>query len=128
MLIDLPNHNPTKLRRDWGLQNMASVGMPRPSTPASNAQKQRVVQQKINTFLERAIYPQQLTISRQYATTQEGVTVFRVLEGRTIDGIQEQGVRVVVQENGKQARFVMSPLFGSKHDALMWAKRQMGVH
>lgn len=116
-----------KLRRDWGLRNL--VGADAPITPLSmnNDFRQQQVRRKIATFISRAIYPQQLTIPRQYATTREGVWVYKILEGREIDGVRENGVRVVVQENAKQARFVISPLFGSKHDALSWAVKHMGA-
>jgi len=44
-----------------------------------------------------------------------------------VNGFRENGARVVVQENARQARFIISPLFGSKHDALSWARTQMGA-
>lgn len=123
-----------KLRRDWGLKNMIGVegrqlfgGNDLISQHNSNAVNQQQVRRKIATFVTRAIYPQQLTVPRQYATTREGVWVYKILEGREIDGVRENGVRVVVQENAKQARFVISPLFGSKHDALSWAVKHMGA-
>lgn len=116
-----------KFRRDWGLQNL--VGGPAPVTPASmsNILRERNVRAKIANFINTAIFPQQLTIPRQYATTREGCWVYKILEGRAINGFRENGVRVVVQENAKQARFVISPLFASRHDALAWAVREMGA-
>ena len=127
-----PNFN--KLRRDWGLQNM--VGVQGPATPLSKRtdyQKQRA-RQKIAQFIQNAVYPQQLTIPRDYLSTETGVRVYKILEGRPIKvsgssaSFKEKGIRVVVLENGAQARFIMSPLFGSKHDALTWAQRHTGVN
>jgi hypothetical protein len=113
-----------KMRREWGTQNMSALDHMR--GPVVN-QAQVNVQRKINGFLTRAVFPQQLTIPRQYATTKEGTFVFKTMEGRMIDGYQEQGARVVVQENAKMARFVISPLFSSIHDARSWALQQMGA-
>jgi len=127
-MFDLETPNARKLRRDFGMQNMVRIDHPNPSMPRSNAHQQAVVHRKIEHFCARAVYPQQLTMPRQFATTRPGVMVFRILEGREIDGIKEPGVRVVVQENADRTRFVMSPLLASKHDARMWAKRQMGVN
>ena len=92
-----------------------------------NAHRQRKVRAKIANFVQRAIYPQQLTVPRQYATTREGVFIYKVLEGREIDGIKEDGVRVIIQENMKQARFVISPLLASRFDAITWARQNMGL-
>lgn len=120
----LPQGLQGKLRRDWGTQNLSELdhaGGPRVHTAQQN------VNRKIAHFVNTAIYPQQLTVPRQYATTKQGTWVYKVFEGRVVDGFQEQGARVVVQENAKLARFVMSPLFSSKHDALDWARQQMGA-
>lgn len=123
----------SKMRRDWGLQNIVQA----PSSLAlsgdivslqnQNASRVAAVKQKIHQFCETAIYPQQLTLPRQYATTREGCWVHSILEGRTISGFKENGVRVVVQENAQQARFIISPLFTSKNDALSWAVKHMGA-
>lgn len=113
-----------KRRRDWGLEKM--VTMENPARIRSEHAK-LVLKQKIENFIARAIYPQQLTVSRQYATTAEGCRVVQVLEGREIDGYREPGVRVVVQENEQRARFIMSPLFASKTDALGWAVHHTGA-
>ena len=127
MDVTLPQPLRGKFRRDWGLQNV--IGAAAPSTPLTmaNEYRQRLVRIKIATFLRTAVFPQQLTVPRQYATTREGCWVYKILEGREISGFRENGVRVVVQENAKQARFVISPLFASKHDALSWATTQMGA-
>lgn len=120
----LPSGLKGKLRRDWGTQNMVEVdhyGGPKVNGAVVN------VQRKIKNFMDRAVYPQQLTIPRQYATTQEGCFICHFYEGRIIDGVQEQGARVVVQENAKMARFVVSPLFISIHDARSWAYQNMGA-
>lgn len=126
--------NLSKLRRDWGLQNI--VGVKGPVTPLSKRadyQKQQA-RRKIAHFLQNAVYPQQLTIPRDYLTTETGVRIYKILEGRPIKvsgsnaTFREKGIRVVVLENGAQARFIMSPLFGSKHDALTWAQRHTGVN
>ncbi len=126
MQIDLPTPlvHKNKPRQAWGAKNM--VGLDSASGPRIHT-AQVNVQKKIDNFIARAIYPQQLSIPRQYATTQEGSFIFRVLEGRMIDGLQEQGVRVVVQENAQMARFVISPLFSSTHDARSWASQNMGA-
>lgn len=116
-----------KMRREWGDQPLGLSHAAGPRFDAKNGHRLRMVRQKIANFVSRAVYPQQLTIPRQYATTQEGVFIYKIIEGREIDGIREQGVRVVVQENARQARFVMSPLFSNRHDALAWARRNMGV-
>ena len=120
----IPSEHKGKLRREWGTQNMVGIdaaGGPKVHTAQAN------VQAKINTFLERAIYPQQLSVPRQYATTKEGAFIYMTMEGRTIDGLQEQGARVVVQENAQMARFVISPLFSSIHDARSWASQNLGA-
>lgn len=119
----LPSAHKGKFRRDWGTQNMVGLDKAGPKVHSAKAN----VQHKIDKFISRAVYPQQLSIPRQYATTQEGVSIYKILEGRIIDGYQEQGVRVVVQENAQMARFVVSPLFSSKHDALSWARQHMGA-
>lgn len=128
-----------KRRADWGLSNAIGMdtgvmGMTLAGQPSdkmkmiySNEWRQRRVRQKIMNFYKTAIYPQQLTVPRQYATTREGTTVFKIVEGREINGIKEDGVRVVVQENKQQARFIMSPLFSNRHDALQWAKQHTGA-
>lgn len=115
------------MRKDWGLQNI--IGVKSAPVPAvmTNEFRQRKVRGKIANFVQTAIYPQQLTVPRQYATTREGCWIYKILEGREISGFREDGVRVVVQENAQQARFVMSPLFVSKTDALSWAVKQMGA-
>jgi hypothetical protein len=113
-----------KPRRDWGTQNL--VGLDTKSGPKIHTAQQNV-RHKIAKFIQRAVYPQQLSVPRQYASTQQGTFIYKIMEGRIIDGFQEQGARVVVQENARMARFVMSPLFSSKHDALSWARQQMGA-
>lgn len=132
--------NAAKARKDFGLDNM--VGFDHNHRPGSdilsqsnqNAHRMQKVRGKIANFVQTAVYPQQLTIPRQYATTREGCWVYKILEGRELRvnsdsgaKYREKGVRVVVQENARQARFVISPLFGSKHDALSWARSQMGA-
>lgn len=130
--------NANKMRREWGLQNV--VGMKNNALPGNdavsmnnqNAFRQQKVRARIAHFTRTAVYPQQLTVPRQYATTREGCWVFKILEGREIPSdngakYREKGIRVVVQENAQQARFIMSPLFGSKHDALSWAVKEMGA-
>lgn len=129
-----------KRRADWGLNN--TIGMDtgimgltlagqkssdKEMMIRSNEWRQRRVRQKIMNFYKTAVYPQQLTVPRQYATTQEGTIIFKIVEGREINGIKEDGVRVVVQENKQQARFIMSPLFSNRHDALQWAKQHTGA-
>lgn len=129
-----------KFRRDWGLQNMVGAdaaplfgGNDMVSMQNRNDFRQHKVRGKVANFISTAIYPQQLTIPRQYATTREGCWVYKILEGRRLRlsdsnaTYREKGVRVVVQENARQARFVMSPLFGSKADALAWARQEMGA-
>lgn len=132
LAVAAPNRG--KFRRDWGLQNM--VGMDtRGIIPGNdllaiqnqNAAAQHRVRGKIAQFTMTAIFPMQLTVPRQYATTRAGCWVYKILEGRKVNGVPENGVRVVVQENAQQARFVMSPLFGTRHDALQWAQSQMGA-
>ncbi len=129
MQMDLPvsSGNRRKFRKDWGLQNVVGMSAANPVLEKNDAHRQRIVQQRIENFVKRAVFPQQLTLPRQYATTREGTFIFKVLVGRKIDGIQEQGARVVVQENAQQARFVMSPLFASKHDARAWARQHMAA-
>ena len=119
----IPDAHKGKFRRDWGTQNM--VGLDK-AGPKLNA-VQVSVNQKIENFISRAVHPQQLSVPRQYATTKEGVFIYRTMEGRNIDGYQEQGARVVVQENAQMARFVISPLFSSIHDARSWARQNMGA-
>jgi len=133
-MFDIATPNTTKLRKDFGLQNVVGASSPLPPQLMNNGFRQQKVRQKVANFVQTAVYPQQLTIPRQYATTQEGCWIYKILEGRQLrlgdNGgalYREKGVRVVVQENAKQARFVMSPLFGSKHDALSWARQHMGV-
>ena len=116
-----------KRRVDWGLQNMVAVDHPNPQQAKNNANTQRTVHNKINTFFATAVYPQQLCIPRQYSTTAPGLSIVTVMKGRIVKGYQEDGVRVVVQENAQRARFLMSPLFGSETDARSWAKQQTGV-
>lgn len=132
-MLDLATPHTGKFRKDWGLQNMVGADSGTVfnrdliGQNNQNAFRQHRVRHKIATFVRTAIYPQQITIPRQYATTREGCWVYKVLEGREISGFRENGVRVVVQENAQQARFVISPLFGTKHDALTWAQSQMGA-
>lgn len=134
-MLDLATPHAGKFRRDWGLSNIVGADAARNPVSMSNDFRQQKVRGKIATFIQTAVYPQQLSIPRQYATTREGCWIYKILEGRKLrlrndDGApvyREKGVRVVVQENGRQARFVMSPLFSSKHDALTWAKQQMGA-
>lgn len=120
-------------RHVWGKDNIVRlegggvVGRLPDGHQIKNALQQRNVRNKIARFTQIAIYPQQLTVPRQYATTREGVFLYKILKGRTIGGYQEDGVRVVVQENAKMARFVMSPLMPSEYDARQWAKSEMGV-
>jgi hypothetical protein len=122
-----------KFRKDWGLQNVVGMDHSVKSSPfpaiqtGQNADRQRKVRAKIARFVQTAIYPQQLTVPRQYATTSVGTFIYKIMEGREIDGFREKGVRVIVQENLQQARFVVSPLFGSKYDALDWARQHMGA-
>ena len=125
--MDLATSHQGKFRKDWGLQNMVGVNYPMPQMKNTNEWAQQKVRAKIANFVRTAIYPQQLTVPRQYATTREGCWVYKILEGREITGFREDGVRVIVQENAQQARFVISPLFGSKHDALSWAQTHMGA-
>ncbi len=129
MLMDLPVSpgQAGKRRQDWGLQNMSTMDHPNRAVAANNAHRLQNVRRKIQHFADNAVYPQQLTIPRQYSTTKEGVSIFKVLKGRVIDGHQEDGVRLVVQENAKLARFIMSPLFASEFDAQTWARQQMGM-
>lgn len=122
-----------KFRRDWGLSNIVGVeGPPNPNFRLPEWQKQRS-RQKVAHFCRTAIYPQQLTLPRDYITTETGVRIYKILEGREIRvsgssaTYREKGVRVVVLENGRQSRFIMSPLFGSKHDALTWAQQHTGA-
>ena len=114
-----------KFRRDWGTKNL--VGLDHASGPKLNTAQQNV-RHKIATFIQRAVFPQQLSVPRQYATTREGCWVYKVMEGRVIDGVPERGARVVVQENAQMARFIISPLFNSKHDALAWARQHTGAN
>jgi hypothetical protein len=109
------------------LDNIVGVNPAPVPVTMNNEFRQQKVRNKIATFVRTAIYPQQLTVPRQYATTREGCWVYKILEGREISGFREDGVRVVVQENAQQARFVISPLFSTKHDALAWANSQMGA-
>lgn len=122
--IQLAAGNQGKLRRDWGLQNMVSDTTP---TGIGPNVAQDNVRRKINTFLDRAVYPQQLSVPRQYSSTKEGVSIFKILKGRIIDGLREDGVRAVALENAQRARFVISPLFSSEHDAVSWARQNMGA-
>jgi hypothetical protein len=126
-MLDLPTAHAGKMRREWGLQNIVGTSAPAsPLTQRNDFRLQRV-RGKIAQFTQTAIYPQQLTVPRQYATTREGCWIYKILEGREIAGFREDGVRVVVQENAQQARFVMSPLFTAKQDALSWAIKEMGA-
>ena len=126
-MLDLATPHTGKFRKDWGLDNMVGVNPAPVPVTMQNDFRQQKVRHKIATFVRTAIYPQQLTVPRQYATTREGCWVYKILEGREISGFREDGVRVVVQENAQQARFVISPLFSTKHDALSWAITQMGA-
>lgn len=132
MIADLitPNTKAGMFRRDWGLENMIGADT-RPlhgvAPDMLNSFRQQKVRGKIANFLQRAVYPQQLTIPRQYATTQAGVSIYKIMHGRVIDGLQEDGVRIVVLENAQQARFVISPLFGNEFDARAWARQNMGA-
>jgi hypothetical protein len=126
--LPIPLHRQNMMRKDFGLQNL--VGLDHMAGPKGHQRVELTAQnvmRKLQGFADRAVHPQQVTIPRQYATTREGTWVHKVLEGRVIDGVQEQGVRVIVQENAKLARFVMSPLFSSKTDALSWASQHMGA-
>ncbi len=116
-----------KLRKDWGLQNTVGLEHSSKAVMKNNEMRMRRVRHKIATFTQTAIYPQQLTIPRQYSTTQEGTFIYKILEGREIDRVAGGGVRVVVQENLQQARFIMSPLFNSRQDALDWALKNTGA-
>ena len=141
MDLTVPASIKTKFRKDWGLQNAVGLDprdMPKSSDLISQANlnsfRQHKVRGKIASFVQSAVFPQQLSVPRQYATTREGCWIYKILEGRPVvvnseNGAKyrEKGIRVVVQENARQARFVMSPLFGSKHDALAWAQSQMGA-
>lgn len=89
----------------------------------------RNIANKIENFTRTAINPQTLTIPRDPLSTDDGNRVFRVLKGRLLQGIPENGVRAVVQENSgwgvsAKVRFIMSPLFGNEHDARSWARRE----
>jgi hypothetical protein len=119
--------NMKKLRKDWGLQNVIGMEHANRALMSNNAHRIRKVRHKVANFTQNAIYPQQLTIPRQYATTTEGTFIYKILEDREVDRVAGGGVRVVVQENAQQARFIMSPLFGSKQDALGWAARNTGA-
>ena len=133
--VDLPvvAERKNMLRRDWVTREKVAVGMDHMSrafmqnTSPINAYRMQIVRRKIDNFTKSAVFPQQLTIPRQYATTQEGVFIYKVLEDREIDRVAGGGVRVVVQENAAQARFYISPLFSSKHDALDWARLNTGA-
>ena len=133
MDLIVPASIKSKFRKDWGLQNVMGLdaaplfGKSIVDQNNQNAFRQRRVRHKIATFIQTAIYPQQLTIPRQYATTREGTFIYKILSGRMVNGYKENGVRVVVQENARQARFVISPLFDSEHDARSWARQQMGA-
>lgn len=125
--VALPPELQSKARRDWGLQNMvAADSAPNPMT-MKNDFRQQQVRRKIAQFTQNAVFPMQLTIPRQYATTKAGVSVVKILTDRPVDRAAGGGVRVVVQENAQQARFVVSPLFQSRQDALAWAHTQMGA-
>ena len=126
MILDMLDKKPGKLRRDWGTQNMVGMAHGNPAA-VTNAARLQHVQNKIATFCNTAIYPQQLTVPRQYATTQEGVSIFRIMSGRKVGGYTEPGFRVVVLENAQQSRFVISRLFDSEADARGWAHKEMGV-
>ena len=127
MDIQVPASLKVKMRRDWGVGNIiCAEGAPIPIS-IKNVHQERIVRSKIARFVQKAIYPQQLTIPRQYSTTQEGVSIYKILEGRVIDGFQEQGVRVIVRENLEQTRFVISPLHASREDAMGWARQNMGL-
>lgn len=126
-MLDLVTPNVgNMLRRDWGLQNMIGLRSPG-AVQQKNAAIQQRVRAKIANFISTAIFPQQLTVPRQYATTAEGVRIYKIMKGRVVGGVQENGVRVVVQENAQQARFVISPLMPSEHDAMAWARQNMGT-
>lgn len=89
--------------------------------------RRRIVENKIKTFCNNAIYPQTLTLPRDPSTTKEGTFIFRMFKGRVVEGYEEQGVRCILQENSgwgnkAKARFLVSPLFPSEHDALSWAR------
>lgn len=128
-MVDLaiaPPHR-NKARRDWGLQNAVGIdAAPNPVT-MRNDFRQQMARRKIAQFTRTAIFPQQLTVPRQYATTREGCFLYKILTDREVDRPAGGGVRVVVQENAQQARFIISPLFQSKHDALSWAQRETGA-
>lgn len=122
-----------KLRRDWGLKTIVGLTPPGPMMMGHNSGEQvSGAYKKRAKFIASAFWPQQLTLPRQVSTTMDGCRVFKILEGRRLGGIQEDGVRVVVEENTHQGaaaltRYVISPLFQSKHDALAWANTHMGV-
>ena len=89
--------------------------------------RQRTIGRKIENFCSRAIYPQTLTLPRDPLMVPDGVRIVKWVEGRNIDAIRENGIRVIVLEaNGvgtsAKCRFHMSPLFGSRHDAESWAR------
>lgn len=129
MLVDrtVVAGNANKPRRDWGLQNVVGLDNMNRAAMQNNAHRTQQVKRKIENFVQTAVYPQQLTIPRQYATTKEGVRVYKVLENREVDKVAGGGVRIVVQENMQQSRFMMSPLLKSKHDAFQWAFRNTGA-
>jgi hypothetical protein len=123
MAVPLSRHN--LARRDWGTQNYIHLGSNLRSFPdAFGVQRARA---KVAKFMQRAVYPQQLTIKSRFlpgAMTK----VCKVMHGRVIDGYQEDGVRVVVlvveQDN---ARFIISPLHRSEFDARTWAHSHTGA-
>lgn len=124
MDLGIPKSIRGRKRRDIGKDNiiMATTVGPLPADIAK-----RNIQRKIEGFIANAIFPQQLSVPRDYATTKEGVSIYRVLKGRKVAGIVEDGVRVVVLECGKYARFVMSPLMPTEYDAIQWARSEMGL-
>ena len=127
--MDLINPQKNKPRTAWGADKMLSlqtgkVGVRMPGVPDQQMKSRdmvKMVQDKVVRFMETAVYPQQLTFTR-YSEVPEGTSLYQIVHGREVDGIQEQGVRAFVLENKKNyARFLVSPLMPSEHDARAWA-------
>jgi len=130
-LKPIPEHK-QKFRRDWGLSTLVGLTQQAPRMGHNSGEQVSGAYKKRAKFVEAAVWPQQLTLPRQVSTTKDGCRVFKILEGRRIGGIQEDGARVVVEENTHHGgaaltRYVISPLFQSKQDALSWATTHMGV-
>jgi len=121
------NPQPQKRRADWGLQNRVKVDNANSQAGENNALRMENLRRKLKTFFANAVYPQQIIVPRQKTTTKTGTFIVQVFKGRIVQGYQEDGVRVIVQENLENARFIVSPLFSSEADARAWATQDMGV-